>query len=299
MSINGILNTFKPPGKTSFQAVQSVRRMSGERRVGHTGTLDPDATGVLPICLGRATRLVQFLEGDKGYRAEIELGITTDSYDSSGRVTKRVDPSSITTEDLEASLSCFRGIIEQTPPMYSAVRYEGRHLYELARAGIEVERGKRRAQIYRLEVKDFSPPVVTIEVDCSKGTYIRSLAHDLGQRLGCGSHLRSLVRLWCGSFYIEDALTIPQLEDAFRYGFWQDIIYPLDAVLAYLMAVIVDEGNERSILNGRPIPLGHENDEGQLLRAYSKDGRFLALIRSRAGLWQPERVFSIGEKLDI
>jgi len=296
LAVDGILNVLKPTGKTSFEVVSLMRRLSGERRVGHGGTLDPDATGVLPICLGQATRVIQFLlDSTKSYCAEIELGVSTDTYDSSGRVTRRTNPSSITREQVEIALIPFRGIIEQTPPMYSAVRHEGRHLYELARAGIEVERKKRRAEIFHLGLLDFASPILTIEVECSKGTYIRSLAHDLGESLGCGSHLRSLVRTRSGIFDIQDGITIPQLEDAFRYGFWKELIYPLDAVLLHLMAAIVDEEGEDAISNGRPLPLGGREKSGDWCRAYSLDGRLLAMLHFEAerGLWKPERVFPL------
>ena len=180
--------------KTSFEVVAFVRRLSGERRVGHGGTLDPKATGVLPVGLGRGTRVAEFLaQENKVYRAQVELGTATDSYDVSGKVTWRGDVSAVTRELVEAALDSFRGLIEQTPPMYSALKYQGQPLYRLARAGIEVPRLPRKVNIFRLELLDFELPLLTLEVACSKGTYIRSLAHDLGQALGCGAHLKSLV----------------------------------------------------------------------------------------------------------
>jgi len=184
--VDGILNINKPWGKTSFSIVAIVKRLSGERRVGHAGTLDPTATGVLPICLGQATRITEFLvDATKAYQAQIELGVTTDTYDASGKITQKRDPSEISQSQLESALTSFRGLIQQTPPMYSAVKYQGKRLYELARAGIKVDRESRPAKIYHLELIDWQPPSVTLEVVCGKGTYIRSLAHDLGQILGC------------------------------------------------------------------------------------------------------------------
>ena len=180
--MDGILNINKPCGKTSFSMVAMVKRLTGERRVGHAGTLDPIATGVLPICLGQGTRVIEFLvDATKTYRAEIELGVTTDTYDADGRIIQRGDPSGISQDHLEAALASFCGLIRQTPPMYSAVKYQGKPLYKLARAGITVERRSRLAKIHRLELVDWQPPVATIEVVCGKGTYIRSLAYDLGQ----------------------------------------------------------------------------------------------------------------------
>ncbi|MGB2885276.1 MAG: tRNA pseudouridine(55) synthase TruB, partial [Dehalococcoidia bacterium] len=190
MAIDGILNLDKPRGKTSFEVVAVVRRVSGERRVGHGGTLDPEATGVLPIYLGQGTRLVEFLvDARKVYQAEIELGISTDTYDATGRIVGRGDTSALTREDVEAATYSFKGSVEQVPPMYSAVKHQGVPLYRWARAGIELPRKTRKVEFYRIEVLEWRPPLLSLEVECSKGTYIRSLAHDLGAKLGCGAHL--------------------------------------------------------------------------------------------------------------
>jgi len=296
LSIDGIFNINKPPGETSFQMVSLVRRLSGQRRVGHAGTLDPRACGVLLVCLGQATRVIPFLQdAPKTYLAEIELGVSTDTYDAEGTVTRSDDPSGVTREQVEEVLSSFRGPILQTPPMYSAVKHQGRRLYQLARAGIEVERKPRRADIFRLDLVDWQHPRFTIEVECGKGTYIRSLAHDVGQALGCEAYLRRLVRVQSGLFHLEDSLTIPQLEDSFHHGYWQELIYPMDVVLEHWIAVIVNEETEEAIRNGRPIRLKEEGvaDTGHL-RAYSLDGRFLAVLRfiPEKGMWQPEKVFS-------
>ena len=171
--MDGILNIDKPWGKTSFSIVAMVKRLSGERRVGHAGTLDPAATGVLPVCLGQGTRIIEFLvDMTKAYRAEIELGVATDTYDTSGQITRRGDLSGISQRQLESALSPFRGLIQQTPPMYSAIKYQGKRLYQLARAGIEVERQSRPTKIHHLELIDWQPPVATLEIVCDKGTYI-------------------------------------------------------------------------------------------------------------------------------
>jgi len=292
--MDGILNIDKPWGKTSFSLVAMVKRLTGERRVGHAGTLDPAATGVLPICLGRGTRVIEFLvEATKAYRAEIELGVATDTYDASGRITQKGDPSGISQDQVELGLASFRGLIRQTPPMYSAVKYQGKPLYELARAGIMVERRSRLAQIYHLELVDWQPPVATIEVVCGKGTYIRSLAYDLGQALGCGAYLKSLIRLRCGLFDIRDAVSVPQLEDAFRYGYWQQFIYPIDSVLLHWAAMVVSDDAGQSIRNGRPLVLGTGSCSENRCRAYALDGRFLGVLRFNLGKgqWQPEKVF--------
>ena len=298
--MDGILNIDKPPGKTSFSIVAMVKRLSGERRVGHAGTLDPAATGVLPVCLGRGTRIVEFLvDTTKAYRAQIELGAATDTYDSSGRITMQGDPSGIDKSQLESALDPFRGRIRQTPPMYSAVKHRGQPLYELAREGIEIERKSRPATIYRLEIISWQPPVITVEVECSKGTYIRSLAHDLGQSLGCGAHLKSLVRTRCGFFDIKDAVSIPQLEEAFRYGYWEQFVYPIDVALQHYSAVVVSDTAEEAIRKGNPVVLeesGSRGDHGhagqRYCRAYTLDGRFLGLLYSvpEKGVWQPKKV---------
>jgi tRNA pseudouridine55 synthase len=298
-ALDGILNIDKPSGKTSFSIVAMVKRLSGERRVGHAGTLDPAATGVLPVCLGRGTRIIEFLVNTtKTYHAQIELGVATDTYDSSGQITQQGDSSGINQPQLESALDSFRGSIRQIPPMYSAVKHRGQPLYELARAGIQVERKSRPAKIHRLELISWQPPVATVAVECGKGTYIRSLAHDLGQALGCGAHLKSLVRTRCGLFDIEDAISISQLEEAFRYGYWQHFVYPIDIVLQHHSAIVVNNTTEDIIRKGSPLILepGSSGENGypgeNHCRAYTLDGRFLAVLHRgpEKGLWQPKKV---------
>jgi len=308
--MDGILNINKPWGETSFSVVARVKRLTGERCVGHAGTLDPEATGVLPVCLGGGTRVIAFqAEATKAYRAQIELGVATDTYDASGKVIQKGDPSGISQEQLKSALASFCGLIQQTPPMYSAVKHHGKRLYQLARAGIKVERKSRPTRIYRLELIDWQLPVVTIEVVCGKGTYIRSLAHDLGQVLGCGANLKSLVRLRYGVFDIEDAVSLPQLEDAFHYGYWQRYIYPIDIVLLHWAAMIVSDDTGRLIRNGRPFVLGDYDSSEKTkrleqppitrasfetrCRVYTLDGCFLGVLRfnRERGQWQPEKVF--------
>ncbi len=305
--MDGILNINKPEGKTSFSIVAKVKRLSGERRVGHAGTLDPAATGVLPICLGQGTRVTEFLmEATKTYWAQIELGVATDTYDATGKITQKGDPSRISQKQLESTLASFCGLIPQIPPMYSAVKYHGQRLYKLARAGISVERKSRLAKIYRLELTDWQPPVATVEVECGKGTYIRSLAHDLGQSLGCGANLKSLTRLRHGFFDIKDAVSVPQLEDAFRYQYWQHFVYPVDIALLHWAAVVVDDDTSQAIRNGRPLILKNHNGSqktsylkqphsisSSYCRVYTPDGCFLGVLRfnPERGEWQPEKIF--------
>jgi len=298
--VDGILNINKPCGETSFSIVRKVRRLAGERRVGHAGTLDPAATGVLPVCLGQGTRVVEFLmDTTKAYRAEVELGVATDTYDASGQVIQVGDPSGISYGQLESALNSFMGTIQQIPPMYSAVKHHGKPLCELARAGVVVDRASRIIRIYHLELLGWQPPVVTIEVVCSKGTYIRSLAHDLGQVLGCGANLKSLIRLRCGSFDISDAVSVPQLEDAFRYGYWKHLLYPVDFVFLHWAAMVVSNDTAQAIKNGRPVYSFEQHSSinssfGEHCRAYTHDGSFLGVLRFNPGarVWQPEKVFS-------
>ncbi len=308
--MDGILSVNKPQGITSFSTVVTVRRLTGQRCVGHAGTLDPEATGVLPICLGKGTKITEFLlDTTKVYRAEVELGRATDTHDSSGQTTQQGDPSRISQKQLKAALATFQGRTQQTPPMYSAVKYRGKRLYELARAGIQVERPSRPVRINRLELTGWQPPIITIEVVCGKGTYIRSLAHDLGQVLGCGANLRSLVRLRCGLFGIRDAISLTQLEDATRHGYWHRLVYPLDIVFLDWMAIVVNETTERQVRNGQSLVLGSQTSARETVRhaeypladstsqnhcrVYDLDGCFLGVLRfhPESQKWHPEKVF--------
>jgi tRNA pseudouridine55 synthase len=307
--MDGILNIDKPFGPTSFNIVATVKRLSGERHVGHAGTLDPAATGVLPVCLGQGTRVIEFLmDTPKAYQAEIELGIATDTYDASGRITQKGDSSRISQNGIEIALFSFLGLIHQVPPAYSAVKSQGKPLYKLARAGIDVKPNSRLVTIHNIKLLDWKPPIITIEVTCGKGTYIRSLAHDLGQLLGCGAHLKSLVRLRYGLFDIKDSISLPQLDDAFRHNYWQHYIYPIDSVLLHFTAVVVSEDIQQDIKNGCSLVLEDglsecKNDHTQnkiaekssrnRCRVYALDGRFLGVLRfnPEKGLWQPDKVF--------
>ena len=307
--MDGLLNIDKPLGNTSFSIVAMVKRLSGERRVGHAGTLDPAATGVLPICLGRGTRIVEYLMGTtKTYRAQIEFGVATDTYDASGEITQRGDPSGISQEQLESALASFHGLIQQIPPMYSAVKHRGQPLYKLARAGITIERRSRPTKIYKLELIGWQPPVATVEVECGKGTYIRSLAHDLGQSLGCGANLKSLIRLKYGIFDIDNAVSIPVLEDAFHHGHWHQFVYPIDIALSHLRAIVVNNTVEDIIRKGGSFVIPeHDTGSTQCLpqqypeasstethcRAYTIDGNFLGVMRldTEKGQWQSYKVF--------
>ena len=299
--MDGILNIDKPRGKTSFQVVARVRHMSGERRVGHGGTLDPEATGVLPVSLGKGTRLLEYLiDAGKTYRAVVVLGVATDTYDASGTVTSQCDPLSISLPDIESAVSSFTGFIQQTPPMYSAIKSKGVPLYKWARAGIEVDREARPVEFSRIDVVDCALPQLTLEVDCSKGAYIRSLAHDLGQKLGVGAHLGGLVRTRSGPFRIEDSVDMADLDAAWREERLHEMLLPIDIAVAHLPSVEVGEADEAAILNGRApaLPSWQGPAEGQW-RAYAKDGRLIAILcrDDEKGCWRPRKVLvrSAGE----
>jgi tRNA pseudouridine55 synthase len=292
--LDGILNINKPSGKTSFGVVALIKRLTGERHTGHAGTLDPDASGVLPICLGKATRVVEFLmDSKKTYLAEIELGKATDTFDGSGKVVKQGDTLDISINKVKQALKRFQGNIEQTPPMYSALKHQGQPLYQLARSGISVERKSRMVKIYRLDLLSWQMPIMALEVECSKGTYIRALANDLGEVLGCGAYLKNLKRTRYGVFDIDDAISLEQLEVAIKKGDWQKYLHPIDIVLQDMSALTVDENGESSIKTGSLLKnLTQNNVKGKYCRAYSQDGRFLAILTREkdSGIWRPKKV---------
>jgi tRNA pseudouridine55 synthase len=294
--LDGFFVIDKPVGMTSYGVVARVKRLSHERHVGHAGTLDPSASGVLPVCLGHATRVVEFLvNAAKTYHAVVTLGVATDTYDASGQVTQRADPSGINRLVLESALVAFRGTIRQTPPMYSAIKRDGQPLYKLARAGLNIERPDRMIKIYRLEIVAWQPPQVTLDIECSKGTYVRSLANDLGVSLGCGAHLSDLVRTRYGDFAIEDAISLDRLADAFRIGYDGHYLYPIDAVLGEMPAVIVNEAAEIAMKQGQSlvVPESQPAAVGKYCRAYSRQGRLLGILSylPGTGFWHPKKVF--------
>ena len=297
--IDGILNIDKPYGITSMDVVRRIKRASGQRRVGHGGTLDPIATGVIPICMGLATRLMEDVVGNsKTYLASIELGTTTDTYDALGEITEQRDPSGISLDDIEVAISAFVGDILQVPPMYSALKRDGKRLYELARAGIEIELEARPVTVHAIRLCDWTPTVLTLEVDCGKGFYMRSLAHDIGQSLGCGGHLKTLARLRTGAFTVADALSLDEAEERFADGNWREVVHSPDIALRDLRALIVGNRVEEMIRNGRAFDLSGGSLQpatAERCRAYSTDGRFLATVAFDSNLrqWRPEKVFAL------
>ncbi len=292
--MDGIINLDKPRGLSSFGAVSRVRRLTATRKAGHTGTLDPLASGVLPICLGRATRFSRYLvDGTKVYRAGVLLGATTDSYDAEGEVTDRGDAAAISRDAVETALQAFRGEIMQTPPMHSAVKYQGQRLYRLARQGITVPREARAVTVHRLELTAWASPELTLEIECGKGTYIRSLAHDLGQALGCGAYLLSLARLQVGGLTLENAVSLEMLVDAAGAGTLAALVLPGDSVLGGLVPLVLDEARADLMRHGSRISLTPpEATSGQRYRIYDEDGEFLGVARlESADCLKPERVY--------
>lgn len=298
-SIHGIVNINKSPGATSMDMVRMVKRLTQLRHVGHGGTLDPVASGVLPICIGQATRAMEYLiQNKKSYWCRLRLGITTDTYDSLGVVTSEGDASQVTREQVEQLTAQFTGLIAQLPPMYSALKHKGKRLYELAREGVEVEREARQVNVYQLEIHNWAPPFVEIEVECGRGLYMRSLAHDIGQVLGCGAHLESLIRQRTGALRIEDSITPEEFQSAVEEGDWQKLVQPTDVVLIHLDSVEVDSRAERALRNGQPAslpPRTHYASHLERCRAYSADGRFIGVVRFNKARreWEPDKIFRL------
>lgn len=286
----GLMIVNKPPGMTSHDVVQVIRRQARIRRVGHTGTLDPLATGVLLLLLGPATRLAQFIAAErKSYRAVIRLGEATTTYDAEGEVTAR-HPVQVTRAAVAEALARFQGPQLQIPPMYSAIKIKGQTLYKLARQGQEVDRPPREVHFYRLELLDWAAPDATVAVDCSAGTYIRSLAHDMGQALGCGAHLRALTRTAVGPFTLDEALSLDALAQMAAAGTLTEVVLPPTEALRDTPQVRLDAEQEQRVRHGQPITPERAYDTA-LLSALDAAGRLVAvLIPQDEGLWRPKVV---------
>ncbi len=290
--MNGIFNVNKPAGMTSHDVVAMIRRASQAPRVGHAGTLDPMATGVLLVCMGQATRIAEYLtDHDKQYRTRIRLGVETDTYDATGAVVAE-RPVSVTREQAELALQGFVGPLSQMPPAYSAIKQAGVPLYKLARQGIEIETEPRAVEIYSIVLLDFAPPELEIVVHCSKGTYIRSLAHDLGEKLNCGAHVATLTRTASGHFTIADSVELEPLRAALAQGFAVQFLHPLDEALLDFQAIVVEPAVAKRIQQGQPLT-SEGNYSTPLLRAYSGGGQLVALLErsEEPGVWKPKKVF--------
>ena len=291
---DGILLLDKPRGITSNAALSRAKRVLGIRKAGHTGALDPLATGLLPLCFGQATKVSAFLlDADKGYCAEVKLGQTTASGDAEGEVIEQREVPRLDRAAIETVLDEFRGAIEQVPPMYSALKHKGKRLHELARAGIEVERKPRHVVIHRLDLVDFQAPRLGLQVVCSKGTYIRSLAMDIGARIGCGAHLGALRRESSGPFELAQAVTLETLQEM-EADQARGLLLPPDAALPHLPAVELDDDQATAIGHGKVVAIGSiasgQAPEG-LVRIYRR-GRFLGLGQiDSSGVLRVRRLF--------
>ena len=293
--INGIVNIYKEKGYTSHDVVAVLRKVVGQKKIGHTGTLDPDATGVLPVCLGRATKVCELLtDHDKTYEALLLLGKTTDTQDISGEVLEERDPGNLTEEEVRSCIESFIGEYDQIPPMYSALNVNGKKLYELAREGKTVERKSRKVQIHGIRILEMNLPHVRMEVDCSKGTYIRTLCHDIGEKLQVGGCMEELERTKVGRFLKEDAVTLDEVRQKMEQGEGAELFTPLDQIFAELPAVTVTDAKAWMSYNGNDLPerflLEKEAwTDGQEVRVYDSRKNFIGLYQYRA----PKKLFHI------
>jgi tRNA pseudouridine55 synthase len=281
--MDGVLIVDKEQGWTSHDVVARIRKLLHQKKVGHTGTLDPMAVGVLVVCLGRATRIIRFLDSEeKAYSAEIRLGISTDTFDAEGAVTESKEVPEFTMSELEAACEAFRGRIQQLPPMFSAVKVSGKKLYELARKGQEIPRKPRTVTVSELNIQTYRTPILRIRVVCSKGTYIRALAHDIGERLGTGAHLTALRRTRCGRFTDAQSLSLDQVSSSVEDGTINKNVLSIDEVLSPLLRVQVSGIEEERFRNGAPVHrwdiLEHRDGE-ETARVIGADGGFLGIAQ--------------------
>lgn len=286
---NGVVVVDKPRGPTSFDVVAEVRRVFGEKRVGHAGTLDPMATGVLPVCVGEATKLVQFLTGgEKEYEAEALLGVATDTLDATGAIVREADASAIGEAAVQELLASFRGVVKQKPPMHSAIRVGGKRLYELARQGVEVERDEREVQIHEARLSAFAREGARVRirftVRCGKGTYIRSIAGDLGDRLGVGAHLTALRRTRVGAFRLDHAVALGALAP-------ETPLLGLAEALADLPSIPLDAQQAKDVRDGKLATVGALPILGDFVRLLRPDGSLLAVAAPSGGRLKLARVF--------
>ncbi len=296
--LNGIIVIRKEAGYTSHDVVAKMRGICKQKKIGHTGTLDPQATGVLPVCLGSGTKLCDMLtDKDKEYVAELRLGVETDTQDMTGKVLREAEVTA-TEEQVREAVLQFQGDYDQVPPMYSALKVDGKKLYELARAGKEVERKPRRVQILGIEILEMKLPVVKMRVHCSKGTYIRTLCADIGSRLGCGGAMQSLVRTKVGQFTLEKAVTLQQLEAIRDEGKLESVLYPVDSAFSGCPALTVSGTFEKLVNNGNPILPEHTVEkkvcaEGEWVRIYREDKSFVGVYAYDEGKerYQPVKMF--------
>ena len=296
---NGIINVYKEKGYTSFDVVARMRGICGQKKIGHTGTLDPDAEGVLLVCLGKATKVCDMLtDSDKVYRAVMQLGVETDTQDMTGTILKEADTSGLAEQYVMGAVMQFEGEIFQVPPMYSALKVNGKKLCDLARAGVTVERKARPVTIYKIFVENIELPYVTMTVSCSKGTYIRTLCHDIGAKLGCGAAMKSLVRLQAAGYRIEDAYKLDALQKFSESGTLKDAVTPIERVFEVYPVLTAKPEFDIMLKNGNKMALQQfqEMIKPELemkVRVRMSDGRFAAVYEYREdlGLFRPLKMF--------
>lgn len=299
--MNGVINVYKEKGYTSHDVVARLRGILKQKKIGHTGTLDPEAEGVLPVCLGSATKLCDMLtDKRKEYIAEFLLGVTTDTQDMTGKLLSEVKVD-ITCEEAEQAIMSFLGEYEQLPPMYSACKVNGKRLYELAREGKEVERKPRKVTIYELELLSVKLPEIKIRVLCSKGTYIRTLCHDIGAKLGCGGAMKSLLRTQVERFSLEGAKKLSEIEVLAKADRVSDIVVSVEEMFSQLPAITVKEPYEKAVQNGNPLFLRQITGktgwmDGEQVRVYDSAKRFYGIYAFQVmkGSFKPVKMFLEG-----
>lgn len=280
--MNGIIIIDKPLGRTSHDMVYEMRKVTGIKKIGHTGTLDPMATGVLPVCIGSATKMADMLTlSDKSYIAELVLGRTTDTQDADGKVLTECKVN-CSEEEIRCAVNSFVGEIEQVPPMYSAIKQNGKKLYELARQGIEVERKPRKVTINSIDILEINGERVKIDVSCSKGTYIRTLCEDIGKKLGVGAYMNTLRRTRTGQFTIEESHTLSEIKELKENGGIESIIIPADRMFEEYPSVTLNPKQVKSVTNGVAMTY-REGQEGQTYRVYDNENKFLCISRITDG----------------
>lgn len=286
-SLNGILSVDKPQGLTSFQTVARIKKILHQKKIGHTGTLDPLATGLLLVCLNEATKLATFLQDlEKEYQAVMKLGEETDTQDAQGKIIASSHYYPKSRKEIEDTFCAFKGTIWQVPPMFSAIKKNGVPLYKLAREGKEIKREPRKIEIYKLEITNISPPYIMFKVVCSKGTYIRSLVYDIGRELGCGAHVTAIKRLRAGTFTIKDALSLDEIMKLAKQGNLENIIIPpAKAILSY-PAILLNAEFKKRVTDGMPLyvrDLENNNQvdvsHGKKFRLLDEEGKLIAVAR--------------------
>jgi tRNA pseudouridine55 synthase len=297
--VDGILNINKPLHVTSHDVVARVRKILKQKRVGHTGTLDPEASGVLPICVGQGTRVAEYLsESGKAYRATVTFGTVTDTYDAEGTVLRTADSSALTLPQIEEALEHFRGPQLQLPPRFSAIKIQGQPAYKRARAGEEITLEPRHVEIRSLEIISWHAPEMVLDVACSKGTYIRSLAYDIGEHLGCGAYLTGLVRTQSGPFSLAESITLEQLAQAYEQGTLSQHLFPADFALQSYPALHLNQEITQRVLHGNAFSYQDTDLESALSagigRVYGSDGQFLAIATwdAQQQQWKPKKVLA-------